>query len=243
MTNLLPNLLSDALALRKLPRVKVDLRYREAVSNDPFYASLVRQFYNDSMSRHRRYWVIPRFAVGVALCRLPENYDEYFRRIEAAGRRNCKKAMRLGYDFRRIEFNNHLSDIAAIRHSKEIRQGPMSAAFLNGGVAPVSNPPALNRVHDYPYFGVLRERMLRAYAGCFICGEVCLLEHVLGHGDFESDGIVPRLYCGIVEYLLANHPEVRYFAYGTYMGAGETLRRFKRKFLFQPHNVDWDLGE
>jgi hypothetical protein len=240
---MLPHLFSDALALRKLPRVKIDLRYREAASNDPFYASLVRQFYRESLARHPRYLVIPRFTVGVALFHLPDSYDTYFRCIEAAGRRNCKKAMRLGYDFRRIEHNHHLSEISAIRRSKEVRQGPMSEALLRGDVVPVSNPQTLNRIHDYPYFGVLRDGSLRAYAGCFICGEVCLLEHVFGHGDFESDGIVPRLYCGIVEYLLANHPEIRYFAYGTYMGAGETLRRFKRKFLFQPHNVDWDLGE
>lgn len=240
---MLHKVLSDALSLRKLPRVKIDLRYRDTASNDPFYALLVRQFHRESRARHPRYWVIPRFAAGVALIRLPACYETYFSEIEAAGRRNCKKAMRLGYDFQRIDYNCHLSEIAAIRQSKDVRQGRVSVAFMQAPVSPIENPPSRNRIHDYPYFGVLRDGSLRAYAGCFVCGEACLLEHVFGHGEFEPDGVVPRLYCGIVEYLLANHPEVRYFIYGTYMGASETLRRFKRKFLFQPHNVDWSLGE
>jgi hypothetical protein len=229
------------MSLRRLPRVEVDLMYSRTAENDPFYASLTRQFHQESTARHRRYWVIPQFGVGVALCQLPEKYDTYFMDIEAAGRRNCKKAMRLGYEFRRIDHNAHLEEIAEIRKSKEIRQGQMSEEFLQAPVGPAHNPPARCRCHDYPYFGVLLQGALRAYAGCFICGEVCLLEHIFGHGQYESDGLVPRLYCGIVEYLLANHPEVRYFAYGSYMGASETMRRFKRKFLFLPHNVNWKL--
>jgi hypothetical protein len=32
------------------------------------------------------------------------------------------------------------------------------------------------------------------------------------------------------EYVAENHPAVKYYCYGTYFGARETMKRFKRKF-------------
>ena len=52
--------------------------------------------------------------VGVAVCRLPRDFSYvYFMQIEAAVRRNVKKARRLGYEFRRIEYNDYLTDVRA----------------------------------------------------------------------------------------------------------------------------------
>jgi hypothetical protein len=181
---------------------------------------------------------------GVALGRLPPTFEEYFGSVEAAARRNYKKAARAGSLFRRIEFNDHLEEIREIRQSAEFRQGkPMPQSYLADKVAPRSDPPSRNSIHDYPYFGVFIEGKLVAYASCLIAGELAFIDHILGHARYLEQGAVPFLVVEQVRYLQQNHPQVKYYAYGTYFGATETMQRFKRKFNFLPHRVRWELGE
>src|SRR5262249_38502859 len=45
----------------------------------------------------------------------------------------------------------------------------------------------------------------------------------------------------VAREIYASYPTVKYYAYGTYFGASESMRRFKRKFLFYPHRVTWKL--
>jgi hypothetical protein len=232
-------LVRDLWEVPRLPRVQVCLQAERARANDPFYQQLVEEFYASTQSRHRRFPLIRANRLGVALCRLPRDFKEYFMKIEAAARRNVKKACRLGYEFRQIQYNEHLGDVAEIRRSARERQGALPNEFLNGDVRPSNNPPSLDTAHDYPYFGVLKEGKLYAYAGCFVCGEICLLEHIYGHAAWQPDGIVPMLIVGIAEHLIIRRPGVKYFCYGTYFGASLTMRRFKRKFLLEPHKVEW----
>jgi hypothetical protein len=123
-----------------------------------------------------------------------------------------------------------------------MRQGRrVPKEYLSGKVAPCTDPTSQNPTHDYPYFGVFVSEKLVAYAGCFIGGDVCLLQHILGHAEWLEKSVVPFLIIEIVRYLLERHPHVKYYAYGTYFGAGETMKRFKRKFDFVPHYVTWVL--
>src|SRR5690606_5127016 len=107
----------DAWQVRSLPRAEVKLMASAAKLNHPFYERLVQEFYAMCRRRHRRWFWIRQFEVGVALCRLQESFDEYFSSIEASARRNVKKARRLGYTVRIINYNEHLDDITAIRRS------------------------------------------------------------------------------------------------------------------------------
>jgi len=232
----------DLLDVRKMPRVTIALMASEASGNDPFYARIVDEFYEATRQRHDKFPLVRNWQYGVALCVLPATFDDYFMAIEAAGRRNFKKAERLGYRFGAIDYNGYLGDIGEIRRSTGVRQGKLSDELLAGEVTRCANPPSRNRVHDYPYFGVTRDGRLYAYAGCFIAGELCLIEHILGHAAHQADGVVPMLIVGMAKYVMQNHPRVKYYAYGTYFGAGTTLRRFKRKFLFLPHKVTWVKG-
>ncbi len=84
--------MDDLLAMRKLPRVTVDLMVRETAGNYPFFERVTRQFYRSSRKRHRKLPLIGVLTHGVALCELPETAEEYFMLIEAAGRRNVKKS-------------------------------------------------------------------------------------------------------------------------------------------------------
>lgn len=235
-------LISDLWEAKSLPRLSVNLEASRARHNDPFYQQLITDFYRTTHTRHARFPLLRTFGVGVALCPLPRQFDEYFMRIEAAARRNVKKARRLGYEFQRIEYNDHLDDIREIHRSAPERQGRMPERIANGEVTAANNPKSTDEAHDYPYFGILKDETLFAYAGCFVCGEICMLETIYGHAARQPDGIVPMLIVAIAEHLIRERPNVRYFSYGTYFGAGITMRRFKRKFMFEPHRVSWQLG-
>lgn len=233
--------LKDLWEIRKLPRVEISLMRERAAGNDPFFGKLADEFYRDSLRLHPRYLILRRFTAGVAICHLPMSYEEYFGNIEAAARRNIKKATRAGYACEQIDFNDRRSDIAGIRASTDTRQGKLDESFVSGEVEWCQNPISLNQWHDYVYFGVMQADRMWSYAGCCVLGEVCLLEHIFGHADRQPDGVVPMLIAGIAQNLIEKRPQVKYFVYGTYFGARESMRRFKRKFGFLPHCVDWVL--
>lgn len=224
-----------------LPNYGIDLMDDRTADNDPFYADLVRSFYSHAVSRHPKLPLIGRFT-HVAVCELPQSFDQYFRSIEAAARRNYKKAQRSGYRFATINYNDHLEAIRRIRRSTDYRQGKVCAKLLHGDVTPIANPRSLLPWHDYFYAGTLRDGQLDAYAGCFVAGEACMLERILGDARHHADGIVPMLIVSLVKHLREQYPQVKYFVYGTYFGAREPMRRFKRKFLFLPHRVHWKLS-
>ena len=119
--------------------------------------------------------------------------------------------------------------------------------FLQGEVPRCTDPPTKTNVHDYPYFGVFQagsagqpERLV-AYACCLVAGEICMLEHIFGHAAHLTEGVVPMMLIGIAEHIYKSYPNVRYYAYSTYFGALPNMRRFKKKFCFYPHRVDWRL--
>jgi len=238
----LPQLLSDLRTLTRMPSVAVDLMLRETRDNDPFYARLVEDFYAETRKRHPRFPLIRQWRYGVALCVLPKTFDEYFMAIEAAGRRNCKKALRLGYRCERIRHNDHLAAMAAIHRSTDVRQGPMPAHLLAEAVQPHDDPPSRTDAHDYPYFGILKGDQLVAYSGNLVSGEAFMIEQLYGHARHHADGVVPLLIVEMARYALARYPRVKYYADEMYFGAGETMRRFKRKFGFLPCKVSWMLG-
>jgi hypothetical protein len=227
-----------------MPRVRVDLMARAAADNDAFYVDLVRRHCADATRRHPRYPLIRKYVHGVALCELPESFDKYYYLIEASARRNHKKALREGCCVRRIRYNDHLEAIREIWQSTQLRQGKlMPAPYRNGTVRRCQNPPSRSATHDYAYFGAFLNGTLIGYCGCMIAGEYCGIQQILGHADYLTVGPVPLLIVSVAMELYAHHPQVKYYAYGTYFGATETMRRFKRKFAFLPHRVDWTLGE
>ncbi len=227
---------------REMPRVGIDLMRSAAADNDPFFVTLVNRHFASALRRHPRYLVIPQMVYGVALQELPESFDQYYMAIEASARRNHKKAVREGCGFQRIDFNDHLAAIAEIRQSTDKRQGRlMPDSYRRGIVNKCTDPPSRNPIHDYPFFGVFHQGKLVGYASCLIAGQLCNIEHILGHSSYLTLGAVPQLIIGIAEYLFEHHTQVRFYSYGTYFGAEAGMQRFKRKFGFVPHRVDWRL--
>jgi len=235
--------LRDFADIVRLPAVTVNLMAGAALGNEPFFQRMVSEFYALTQTRHRKFPLLKYWRYGVALCILPPTFEQYLERVESSGRRNCKKAARLGYRFDRIDHNAHLQGIQAIHQSATVRQGDMPEQIVHGEVKPCSDPPSRTSVHDYPYFGVLLGDQLVAYSGCFVCGEIFMIEQLYGHAAHHANGVVPLLVTEMARYMRAHYPQVKYYANEMYFGASETMRRFKRKFCFQPYKVRWVLGE
>lgn len=231
----------DLREIRDMPVLTINLMLKRTVENDPYYRDLTISWYEEATGRHPKFKIIPFLKWGVAVATLPRTHEDYFMYIEAAARRNFKKAKRAGYRFSPIESKDHLDDIREIRQSTDVRQGKVPDDMLYGEVKAPKDPKPRSHYHGYPYYGVFHEDKLVAYASCFVGGELCALEHILGHADYQSDGIVPMMLIGIAEDLYKNHPAVRYFMYGSYFGAAPKMRRFKKKFRFFPHRVYFKL--
>ena len=248
----------DLSTMRTMPAFEINLMLEKTDNNEPFFASITREFYKEAVSRHHAIPFWGKMETGVAICRLsdagiqPEEKKRHYHAvIEASARRNVRKAERKGCEFERIDFNRHLDDIRDIRMSAQVRQGRLPEDMVTGEVKSCSNPGSLTNIHDYVYFGVFSrdkqstgvcERKLTAYAGCLIAGELCMIEHILGHASYQKDGVVPMLISGIADYVCDHYPEVRYYAYGAYFGSSITMRRFKRKLGFWPGKVKWLLS-
>ncbi len=238
----LDKLLSIGKQVRALPSVTIDLMLTRTEDNHDFFRDVTLAFYRQAHSRHPKFPLISRVKYGLAVCRLAQHEKSYFDRLEPTGKRNIRKAIRLGYRFAPISYNHHLPDIDHIHQSTRVRQGRAMDEHLLRNAMPHANPASRNKYHDYPYFGVFRGDRLVAYAGCLVAGQLCSIEHIYGHAQFQQNGIVPLLLSSTADYLQAHYPHVSYYTYGTYYGATPSMQRFKRKFLFEPCRVNWRLG-
>src|SRR5690349_11110844 len=95
----------DFIDIYRLPHATINLKYEKTVENDPFYGILAKRYYDEAMSRHSKWLLFRNFTYGYALCQLPATFDGYFNALESQARGNYRKACRLGYEFRRIDFN------------------------------------------------------------------------------------------------------------------------------------------
>jgi hypothetical protein len=230
--------------ISNLPSVSIDLMVSETRKNHPFFRQVTRQFHENATRRHAKFPLIRKFEYGVAVSLLKSTPQPYSDRVGSTAKRNLKKALRLGYRFERIDYNQHLDDITAIHRSSKTRQGrAMPEHFFTARAPSIIDPPSTNPTHDYPYFGIFKGDALVAYASCLVAGELCTIETLYGHDDHHADGVIPLLLVSMADHLIAHHPKVAYYVYDTYFGASETMRRFKRKFLFHPHRVTWQPVE
>jgi hypothetical protein len=230
--------------VRTMPSVKINLMKNECEGNDPYFARITDEFYLEATARHPKFPLIRKRVYGLALFPLDDQPDAYMKAVESSARRNYKKAIRNGYVFRRINFNDHLDDIWDVRRSTKVRQGEMPDEFINNKPTERDIPKSNSKTHDYSYFGIFnQDEKLVAYASCIVAGELMEVEQVYGHSEFQSDGIVPMLYISIGSFAVTEYPQVKYYQYGTYFGASPTMQRFKKKFKFLPHKVSWILSK
>lgn len=229
-------------SIREMPKVNVNLMLDKCEDNDPFYRKVTLDFFKEATSRHPKFPLVKKLELGIALYNYTGDEDEYFNAVESSARRNFKKASRNGFVFKKINYNDYIDDVWEIRKSAHSRQGKMPEELIKNRPKESTMPKTKTHYHDYPYYGVLNEDgKLVAYAGCLVTGEMAAVEHVYGHAEFQNFGIVPMLYIAMAKQLKEDYPSIRFYSYGTFLGASDTLKRFKKKFQFKPHKVNWIL--
>lgn len=242
MKNQFKQLMESWKLFRAMPSVSINLQSDQIQEDNQFYRTITEQFYREANKRHRKFPLFKSMVHGVALCDISKGFDSYLGIIESSARRNFKKALRNGFFSRPIDYNEHLDEIWAIRRSTPVRQGEMPDAFINTPPPKRTDPVSTSKTHDYRYFGVFdKDDTLVAYAGCLIAGELMMIEHIYGHFEYQSFGVVPMLLISMAQHAEEDHSTVKYYSYGTFFGASPTMKRFKKKFRFLPHRVSWSL--
>jgi len=184
--------------------------------------------------------------------------DTYEKQINRRKHRALKKAIQLGYEVHQFNYKMHVPDVVEINTSKDFRSGgPLkdhykySVEQRGGYPSKIYEVPELpcniharNIFHGvfkpepgYKQGDVITNERLVAYNGIAVCGELAIYSWNIGHGDFLADGVMTLLTIATVNYLLYNHPEVKYFVMGNWtdgLGVGTGLQDFKRECLFEP---------
>ncbi len=218
----------EARELLKLPAVQIDME-GDAQAKD-LYRAFTR--------RHARWRVIQNRAWGVALQEIPASREAYEGVLSRHWRRQIKLARKAGIICRPIAPLEHVAEVLAINHSLPARQGQ------------AIHPDYLNEARVRKFFATGTDAMgafdtagvLRGYLTTRACGEVVVLERVLGHADVLSTGMMYLLFSEVVAQLterrVAGSP-ARWFMYDSFPGATPGMRAFKTVVGFRPHRVRW----
>ena len=157
-------------------------------------------------------------------------------------RQKVRRAIRLGYEFRPFEHDDHIDEIFAINTSLPTRQGGrMSEPYRK---RPAKEPPTRTWTcprHRRVYHGVFKDGKLCVYANVVQCGEAMIFSRLLGHGAHLDSGIMNLL---VYEAARRCHEEsgTRYAIYHLADNGTEGLQFFKRKMGFSGYRVRWELA-
>jgi hypothetical protein len=217
-----------ALELARLPQVTIEM------CGD----ARCHEFYRYFTKRHPRFRLIQNKAWGVALIRLPDTSEGFAQNLRKHARRHVKKAVAAGYTFAPLDALARLDEVMAINRSLEERQGrAMSREYFD--------EVAVRQYHEQSgeTYGVFdRLGILRAYADIRVCGQVVVLNRVLGHGDAMGDGVMYLLLTAMVRLTIerrGSNESPIWFMYDTFPGASAGLRQFKYAIGLEPYRVRW----
>lgn len=181
-----------------------------------------------------------------------------FKKKSANFWRESEKARKTGFIVQPFLAANHTVDLLDIRRSKKIRSfGVVLESFTlklsDLGGAPTDfhhfESPTEDQYWDV-YFGVFKPiagyqqgkivigQRLVAYARLHRIGNVVRYAELMGHAEFQRQGVMNLLHCRIVK-LLIDAPEswqkgIHYLSYGALEQGSVGLCFWKRKALFQP---------
>jgi hypothetical protein len=220
--------LREARELLQLPTVRVDM------AGDAQAKGLYRAF----TRRHARWRVIQNRAWGVALLEIPDSAEAYEAVLSRHWRRQVKLARKAGVICRPIAPLEHVPEILAINQSRTVRQGTaMHPDYLDEGRVREFFATVMDAMGAFDPAGVLR-----GYLTTRTCGDVVVLERVLGHADALPTGMMYLLFSAVLgeltERRAAGSP-ARWFMYDSFPGATPGMRAFKTVVGFRPYRVRW----
>ncbi len=199
--------------------------------------------YRDFSKGHRLLPFMAAKAFGAALFRLPETDDEYLRgKSFEFARRQRRKAMKAGFQFRHFEAGEHEQSILEINRSAPQRQGrAIPSAYTD------EREVARFCRDRSKLFGVFdASGKLVAYADAPVLGDIFLLSRILGHTDHQESGTMYLLVTEITSEMILRKHERGYptwAMYDMFLGASSGLRFFKNRLGFKPYRVRWHFRE
>ncbi len=224
----LPTLATEALELRRLPIVKIEMSGGESCQGH----------YRFFTRRHARWKLIQNKKWGVALAEVPERTEDYKRQTSRLMRRRVKHATEAGLTFSRIDAMERIDEMLAVNRSADERQGrPIHPDYLD--------EPTVRRYIEQSgdVYGVSdASGTLRAYLFLRVCGEVAFIERLLGHADALEQGVMYLLIMGTIEDLIEHRRTTggpRWFMYDMFSGASPGMRDFKHVIGCRPYRVEW----
>lgn len=175
---------------------------------------------------------------GAAIMPIPATIDDW-RAEHRTARRRALHAKRNGYHFATIDRRDYELDILRVNRSKPERQGrPMGAGYHERpryGANPIGCP----RHHVYTY-AILqgRHERLVAYLWLYRSGQLAMISSILGHAEHLHDGIMYRLFEGMLEQ---QRPHGGTVFYNLWRSGQDGLRWFKTRVGLEEGNVEWAL--
>ncbi|MCS0630973.1 GNAT family N-acetyltransferase [Telluria mixta] len=176
-----------------------------------------------------------------AMLRIPDSHASYLEKIGDKARNMIRKAQRQGYAYRKVDPDDYLDDVLAIRTSNPERQGKPIPEYYKVRPTRMFDEPFRNGCehHGEGFFGVFKDGRLVAYTTIFFYGELGQVNHILGHADHLQEGVMNLLVSEMVGDIIAHRPWVRAINY-LYPHAGNTnagIGLFKRSIGFMPERV------
>lgn len=169
-----------------------------------------------------------------AMIIVPSTFAEYLKMIGCKSRNMIKKCQRQGYFAKEIEFNDYLQDIYETNISMPVRQGrPMSEHYYEKP-KPQSQHTYCD-THFVKYYGVVSaENKLVAWANISFMNELCIINQILGHGNYLKYGIMNEILSFLVKQCIEF--KIKAINYLTIENNNVGLQLFKKSVGFKPIN-------
>ena len=219
---------AEAVELSRLPVVQIEMTGDENC----------RELYSYFTRRHARWRLIENKRWGVALLLLPEVFVDYPGIAGPYMRRKVNRATRAGFTVTHVDALTRLDEVLAVNRSAEERQGrPMDPDYLN--------EEAVRRYFERAsdVYGVIDATgVLRAYISLRTCGEVTVLDRLLGHAEALDQGVMYLLVMETIRELIGRRQmdgRPKWFMYDMFSGGSPGLRQFKHRIGCKPYRVSW----
>lgn len=168
-----------------------------------------------------------------ALLRIPASHEDYLKGVERETRRVIRIAGRQGYEFKGFNWNDHLDEIFEINTSEEMRQSEPMRGWYRDPVQPRHHSEEELRYRKY--YGAFKDGRLYAYFHFYICGEIAIGKHFIGHSQHLRWGIMNGLISHAVGECIKDS-QIRWLNYGEWWRKG-SLNGFKQRAGFQGYAI------
>jgi hypothetical protein len=176
-----------------------------------------------------------------AMLLIPEAHERYLEKIGDKARNMIRKAQRQGYCYVKVDPDDHLDEVLAIRTSNPERQGkPIPDYYKVRPVRMIESPFDRGcKLHGEEFFGLFKEGVLVAYITIFLYGELGQVNHILGHNDHLQEGVMNLLVSEMVRELIETRPWIRAinFLYPHSSNANSGIGLFKKTIGFMPERL------